>query len=838
MEKLGWCFMLNRWLRADATRWMHSSFYDAFFKISWVLFAALLAWQVQAIERDQVAASHVVQASSALSFEQTVYPERLKESYIRSVINARYQGEFFSLEQLKGTLADGQGQAILRLPLALERFTQGELSIKGADKVTFYVGELGEVAAKASWDLALQTGDYDVYAFLEGVKNWDDVQVDWQGKSDSDQLHYRSQALKRLTPHAMFDAPSRSIVALAPDASQVIWKTTQFQETTGNKSQQETELYDVNAKKVVYRWSTGAYGHTWSPDSQAIAYIENQRVYQYQVKTGELTALTEPYAGVSVLKWLDNQQLLLSLQKKGQDDGDKVKRYQALQDRWSYYRDVSHVYLLDAQTGVLQQLTEGEQSHSLQDADPKGKKLLVSYSIVDYSKPPHGKTALYELDLTTGKKLSLGEHWTLNRAIYGQDGIYVIAGPDFMDGVGRALPQGRLANNYDGQLYRLDREGQATALSVDFDPAIQSVRHAGQAGLLLSVTEKDTTQLYLYSPKQKTYKKVATQAEIVSSFALASQTDFHLYYVGQSAAQPEFLAHLHSVDATPEILWDSANYFDDRVISPVKDWDFMNDQGDTISGRVYLPPYLDTNKKYPALVYYYGGTTPVQRGFTGRYPFQQWAAQGYVVYVLQPSGSIGFGQEFSARHVNAWGDYTAKEIIQGTKAFLNAHPFVDANKVGHLGASYGGFMTMFLATMTDIYSASMSHAGISNLTSYWGEGWWGYGYSGEASKGSFPWNNPQLYTEHSPVYHADKVTAPMLLIHGDGDTNVPPGESHTMYTALKLLDKPVELIEFKGEDHHIIPRDMRLLWWDTYMAFFDKHLKGEPQWWDYLYPEK
>ncbi|MEL7388112.1 MAG: prolyl oligopeptidase family serine peptidase, partial [Pseudomonadota bacterium] len=186
----------------------------------------------------------------------------------------------------------------------------------------------------------------------------------------------------------------------------------------------------------------------------------------------------------------------------------------------------------------------------------------------------------------------------------------------------------------------------------------------------------------------------------------------------------------------------------------------------------------------------------------------------------------------------AWGEYTANDIIDGTKAFLDKYNFVDSKRVGNLGASYGGFMTMLLATKTDMFSASIAHAGISNITSYWGQGWWGYLYSAEASKNSYPWNNPSLYSQHSPVFHADKVTTPLLLLHGDSDTNVPVGESHNMYTALKLLGKDVDLIEYKGADHQIFARDKRFDWWNTMLAYFDKNLKDQPQWWQYLYPEK
>ena len=91
-------------------------------------------------------------------------------------------------------------------------------------------------------------------------------------------------------------------------------------------------------------------------------------------------------------------------------------------------------------------------------------------------------------------------------------------------------------------------------------------------------------------------------------------------------------------------------------------------------------PDFDPNKKYPLIVYYYGGTTPTTRGIGNPYCAQLFASRDYVVYVIQPSGTIGFGQEFSARHVNAWGKRTADDIIEGTKQFCKEHSFVDAKK--------------------------------------------------------------------------------------------------------------------------------------------------------------
>jgi dipeptidyl aminopeptidase/acylaminoacyl peptidase len=187
--------------------------------------------------------------------------------------------------------------------------------------------------------------------------------------------------------------------------------------------------------------------------------------------------------------------------------------------------------------------------------------------------------------------------------------------------------------------------------------------------------------------------------------------------------------------------------------------------------------------------------------------------------------------------VNDWGKTSSDEIIQGTRAFLASYPAVDSRRVGCIGASYGGFMTMLLVTETDLYAAAVSHAGISNIASYWGEGNWGYSYGALATADSFPWNRKDIYVDRSPIFHADKVKTPLLLTHGASDTNVPPGESESFYTALKLVGAPVELLTVEGQDHHIVDHAKRMVWSRSILAWFDRWLKSQPAWWNDLYPK-
>ena len=787
-----------------------------------------------------------VNQPSATPLSKSAHADALRANLVANLVAKSGQTQAKTVQvfnqqltwQAASAKIEGEGWLAYKLPLSTQRFTQGTLTVKGLENPQVYLnGQLLKSADKVELELA--NADYQLLVLADGQTQDAPFSLDWQGKSEVDTLDFSAQKSQRVSAQQLFDSKVISGLTLSPNGKYLLQSTIEYQASQGDSAIQVTELRKLSDNSVMYRWQDNRPSSAvWSNDSKQLAFVANKQIQLLNVADLTINVAATDIDNVSGLQWYADS-LLFSWQKPFKaDEKATSKRFRALEDRWSYWRDNSQIYQLDVASGFIRQLTDNSTSTDLVDSNLDKNTVLLTRSPVDYSEPAHSLTQLIELSLNDLTETVIGEYRSFNGALYADDGMYITAGPRFMDGTGIQDPSIEV-NDYDGQLYWRDANGNVRALSKDFDPAIGSMTKLENDDLILTVTEGDRAPLYLFDKSNRRFTKIDSGVDMVDSFSVAiEQSSPTIVFAGTSATVPQKAYKMTLNSTRKQMLFDSQqlNYANTRL-GEIEDFDFTNQHGHNIDGRVYLPADFDASKKYPALVYYYGGTSPVGRHFTGRWPFNLWAAEGYVVYVLQPNGATGYGQAFSGRHVNAWGKYSADDIIEGTKAFLKAHSYVDPKRVGNMGASYGGFMTLYLATKTDIFAASMSHAGISNLSSYWGHGWWGYGYSGVASRGSFPWNNPELYVEHSPLYHADKITTPLLLIHGNADTNVPVGESHYMYTALKLLGKEVELVEFNGQDHHINTRQARFDWWNTTMAWFDLKLKDEPEWWNSLYPE-
>ena len=536
--------------------------------------------------------------------------------------------------------------------------------------------------------------------------------------------------------------------------------------------------------------------------------------------------------------------LIYSFSEEGPRERPEIYQILTPGDRQPGWRSRSYSSKYDIATGVMQRLSYGYHSSRVMDIAPDGKTALMMVSEERLTQRPTSLGTLYLLDLETlDAKVLVDKDGFMAGAQFSPDGKKVLlsGSPEAFGGIGMNVKPGQTPSMEDMQLYILDlATGKITPQTKDFDPNVSSARWSKSDGMIYFTAEnRDYIDLYVMNPNNGRITLIETKEDLVKSFALAAGSSLIAYY-GQGASNSDRL-YTYDTKSKKTILRDdlSAVILKDVDLGECHEWNFKNSKGETVYGRFYLPPDFDSAKKYPMIVNYYGGCSPTSRNFESRYPHNAYAALGYVVYVVAgPSGATGFGQEWSARHVNTAGDGPAQDIIEGTKQFCKEHPFVNEQKIGCIGASYGGFMSEYLPTVTDIFACSVSHAGISGHSSYWGFGYWGYSYSEVSMANSYPWSDRELYVDQSPLYRADKINTPLLLVHGDADTNVPFNESVQLFTALKLLGKEVAFVAVTDQNHHILDYQKRLEWQETIWAWFAKWLQDDPSWWDAVYSPK
>lgn len=652
---------------------------------------------------------------------------------------------------------------------------------------------------------------------------------------------------EHMTIKHLLDGPKISSASISPDGELVAI----FMRQTVPPSDDSEAWIEIRWTKdgsLFQTWRGGMKISSihWAPAGKRFSYSSSNKegttLWIVDLEKGTSMPLLEDVKDFGGHTWAPNGDFIIcEISESAEPIKSGLKKLEGMPDRLPGWRERSFLYSVNVPEGTRKRLTSGLLSTNLNSISPDSKKLLFTRSVEDFSERPYSKTECYILDLETMQLDSLWTKLWSGSAQWSPDGkkLLITGGPSMFGEVGVNVPAGTIPNDYDTQAYLYDfATKNIEPISRNFDPAIgQATWSKIENCIYFNTTDKSYRHLYRYDLARKQFELMETGIEVLNGIDIADRKPVAVY-TGSSASVPDkaYIIDLktkkYRVFADPQV-----DDFKNVEFGTVERWTFTNARNKQIDGHIYYPPGFDSNKKYPCIVYYYGGTSPVTRDFGGRYPKNLYAAQGYIVYVLQPSGATGFGQEFSALHVNDWGKIVADEIIDGVKKLLTAHPFVDETRVGCIGASYGGFMTMLLLTKTDMFAAAISHAGISSISSYWGEGYWGYEYSAVATANSFPWNRPDIYIGQSALFHADKIKTPLLLLHGAVDTNVPPGESIQLYAALKLLGQDVELIEVEGQNHHIMTYNKRILWTKTILAWFDKRLKDQPDWWNDLYPK-
>jgi dipeptidyl aminopeptidase/acylaminoacyl peptidase len=246
-----------------------------------------------------------------------------------------------------------------------------------------------------------------------------------------------------------------------------------------------------------------------------------------------------------------------------------------------------------------------------------------------------------------------------------------------------------------------------------------------------------------------------------------------------------------------------------------------------VEALLLRPPNFDASKKYPLLLLIHGGPQGAWDDDWGyRWNPEVMAAPGYVVLMINPRGSTGYGQEFTAEISKDWGGKVYDDLMKGLDAAISKYPFIDATRTAAAGGSYGGYMVDWIATHTGRFKCLISHAGPYDEVSMYGateELWfmdWEFGGP--------PWSNPELYQKWSPSEFAaglSKYKTPTLVIGGEMDFRVPYNQDLEFFTALQRQGVPSKLVIFPDEGHWVLKPQNSQFWYKTFLDWLAQYLK-------------
>lgn len=649
---------------------------------------------------------------------------------------------------------------------------------------------------------------------------------------------------RRVSPLSTMQGERVSSMALSPDGKYLL---TRYHEViSAEESRKRVVMTETATGRTVSE--NIDFSADWMPKSNSLFFtkegVKDYDLYVMEVPSMRTTRIATAIPDQDVTFSPDEKYLFYYDKVDGAKSEGVMRRYTNPDDRIPGDRDRFYICRYDIQNGVAVPLTYGGGTTSICDISRDGSKLLYMSQRQTPDKYPFYRVSLVQMDMNTFATDTIinDADGFVSNAIYSPDAtrLFVVGGPDAFDRIGANHDPEPIANNFDNQGFIMTLSDKSVKpVTKDFDPSLEGtpVWNAIDNKIYFIGERGFFRDLYQLNPSDGKIVMLGKEnLQTVRGFSIGDREARYAAYWGGSFTDDGVACLLNLNNGKSTLVDDPLKeWLGDTQFGKMEPWKFTATDGTVVDGYMCLPPDFDANKKYPLIVYYYGGTSPSNASFYHLYSPQVFASRDYVVYVLNPSGTTGYGQEYSARHVNAWGKRTADEIIQGVKEFCKAHPFVNKDRIGCLGASYGGFMTQYLLTKTDIFHAAISHAGISNVTSYWGEGFWGYSYNSVAAAKSYPWTDPELFTKQGSLFNADKIHTPLLLLHGTVDTNVPIGESIQLFNALKILGRDVKFITVQDENHVISNFNNKLSWHNTIMAWFAKWLQDDPSWWNALY---
>jgi len=236
---------------------------------------------------------------------------------------------------------------------------------------------------------------------------------------------------------------------------------------------------------------------------------------------------------------------------------------------------------------------------------------------------------------------------------------------------------------------------------------------------------------------------------------------------------------------------------------------------------VVKPAGYEDGRKYPTVLSIHGGPNGAYTD-SFSFAFQMLAHAGFCVVFTNPRGSISYGEEFAQGVVQDWGGGDFEDIMSGLD-WVVQQGIADPNRLGVMGWSYGGYMTLWSVTQTDRFACAVAGATISNIYSLWGTSDIAAVYNEHLMRAP-AFADEQQYMGRSPMRHAENADTPLLILHGEADVRTPIGESEQFYTAMQRLGREAVFVRYPGQHHQFKKPEFIIDRWARTLAWFGHYL--------------
>lgn len=634
---------------------------------------------------------------------------------------------------------------------------------------------------------------------------------------------------------------------LSPDG-----KTVAYTVGTVDKAKNRviTQIYTVGIDGSGTKQITNAEGSSssprWSPDGKRIAFTTGGQIWTMEPDGDDRKQVTHVSTGAGNPVWSpDGKWIAFGSDvypectsddcNKNEDAKAESSKVQAkVADRllfkhWTEWRNRkrAHVFVVASNGGVASDVTPGDF-----DAPP-----YAASTGVDYAFSPDSREIAFLKNPDKVEAMSTNSDIiVMNIADKSQKNITASnkgydAGPVYTRDGKYILYRSQATATFEADRWRIMRYNRATGETVEltrgFDEQVDEFVVTNDGKVYFGAGTRGRTPIYTVPVEAGASVKPVLKGYTAGSVSVSADGKT-LVFSSSSAASPAEIYRANS-DGSGVTALTSVNDAAMRAygLQKVEDVDWKGALNTPNHGFLLKPANFDASKKYPLIVLIHGGPQGAWMDNWGyRWNPQVFANAGYVVFMPNPRGSTTYGQKFVDEISGDWGGKAFVDIKNGIAEVIK-HPYIDKNRIGGAGASYGGYMIDWILGHNNDprfkFKTLVSHAGVYNLESMatateelWFVNW--------EFKG-MPWQNATLYQKWSPHKFAANFDTPTLVTGGELDFRVPVDQDLQLFTTLQLKGVESKLIIFPDEGHWILKPQNSEFWYKNVMEWFDKHLK-------------